>query len=125
MTTDQLVERGAERLEELSEQASRRGGVAAKLAEPLAQDADFLRKLKPSLIRARAKGDAPTDGKPAESRQAPSSPQLGSRPQPPAPKAAKRKGGGPNPFVVAGVALAAGVLLAKWIDWRGHAHPRH
>jgi hypothetical protein len=25
---------------------------------------------------------------------------------------------------VMGVALAAGIFLAKWIDWRGHAHPR-
>jgi hypothetical protein len=25
---------------------------------------------------------------------------------------------------VIGVAFAAGVVLAKLIDWRGHAHPR-
>jgi hypothetical protein len=25
---------------------------------------------------------------------------------------------------VVGAALAAGILAAKWIDWRGHAHPR-
>ncbi|MEO5577233.1 MAG: hypothetical protein ABIR67_14920 [Gaiellaceae bacterium] len=31
---------------------------------------------------------------------------------------------GPNPFVVAGAAFGAGTLLAKLIDWRGHAHPR-
>jgi hypothetical protein len=31
---------------------------------------------------------------------------------------------GPNPFLVVGVALVAGVVLAKWIDWRGHGHPR-
>jgi hypothetical protein len=30
----------------------------------------------------------------------------------------------PNPFVVVGAALVAGVVLAKWIDWRGHGHPR-
>jgi hypothetical protein len=124
VTADQLVERGAERLEELSVQASRRGGVAAKLADPLAQDAEFLRKLKPSLIKARAKGDAPTDTKPGEPRHAPSSPQLGTRPEPPKRKPPKRGGGGPNPFLVAGAALAAGIFLAKWIDWRGHAHPR-
>ena len=47
--------------------------------------------------------------------QAPSGPQLS--PQ----KSAKR---GPNPFVVAGAAFAAGTVLAKLIDWRGHAHPR-
>jgi hypothetical protein len=31
---------------------------------------------------------------------------------------------GPNPFLVAGAAFAAGTVLAKLIDWRGHAHPR-
>jgi hypothetical protein len=30
----------------------------------------------------------------------------------------------PNPFAVIGAAFAAGTLLAKIIDWRGHAHPR-
>ena len=49
------------------------------------------------------------------SPQAPSGPQLS--PQ----KSAKR---GPNPFVVAGAAFALGTVLAKLIDWRGHAHPR-
>jgi hypothetical protein len=36
----------------------------------------------------------------------------------------RSKGGGPNPFLIAGVALAAGIALAKIVDWRGHAHPR-
>jgi hypothetical protein len=31
---------------------------------------------------------------------------------------------GVNPFLVVAGAAAAGVLLAKLIDWRGHAHPR-
>ena len=30
---------------------------------------------------------------------------------------------GPNPFLVAGAAFALGAVLAKLIDWRGHAHP--
>jgi uncharacterized membrane protein YedE/YeeE len=30
----------------------------------------------------------------------------------------------PNPLVVAGAAFGIGTLLAKIIDWRGHAHPR-
>jgi hypothetical protein len=50
-----------------------------------------------------------------ERPQAPSGPQLS--PQ----KSARR---GPNPFVVAGAAFAVGTVLAKMIDWRGHAHPR-
>ena len=89
----------------------------AKLAEPLAEDADLIRKMKPSLIKARAKGKAPTDQKPGKPTLAPSSPQLRKRPEP-------RGSGGPNPWLVVGVALAAGIFLAKWIDWRGHAHPR-
>ena len=49
------------------------------------------------------------------------SPQAPSGPQHSPQKSAKR---GPNPFVVAGAAFAAGSVLAKVIDWRGHAHPR-
>jgi hypothetical protein len=115
---DTLVDRGADRLGDLADKAADKDGVAAKLAEPLAEDAAFLRKLKPSLMVARAKGEAPTNEKPGEARQAPGGPQLGKRPKP------KSKGSGPNPFVVAGAALFAGVFLAKWLDWRGHAHPR-
>jgi hypothetical protein len=29
-----------------------------------------------------------------------------------------------NPLAMLALALAAGVAFAKWIDWRGHAHPR-
>jgi hypothetical protein len=94
------------------------GGLKAKLAQPLAEDADLIRKMKPSLIKARAKGEAPTNLKPGQGTVAPSSPQLGTRPK------AKRTGAGPKPWIVVGAALAAGIVLAKWIDWRGHAHPR-
>ena len=31
---------------------------------------------------------------------------------------------GPDPLVVAAAAAVVGVLLAKVIDWRAHAHPR-
>ena len=57
---------------------------------------------------------------PGQVTVAPSSPQLGARPKP------KKKpgGGGPNPWLIAGAALAAGIFLAKWIDWRGDGHPR-
>jgi len=113
---DQKVERAANKLQQLANELAGEGGLKAKLAEPLAADADFVRKLKPSLIKARARGDAPTNLKPGRAPIAPTGPQL-----------SKRKpgnGGGPNPFVVIGIALAAGIVLAKWIDWRGHAHPR-
>jgi hypothetical protein len=96
------------------------GGVKAKLADELREDAAFLRKLKPSLMVARAKGEAPKDQPPGAAPTAPGGPQLGERPEP-----KKRRNGGPNPFVVVGVALAGGILFAKWLDWRGHAHPRH
>jgi hypothetical protein len=120
---DLLVERGAERLEELSRKAAVKGGFAAKLADELAEDAAFLRKLKPSLIKARAQGRAPITRASDREPQAPSAPEAAApRPKPKAKK--RRRGGGPNPFLVAGVALVAGIAIAKVIDWRGHAHPR-
>jgi hypothetical protein len=118
MTADQTVERAANRLQQLANQLAGEGGLKAKLAQPLAADADLIRKMKPSLIKARAKGEAPTNQRPGQGAVAPSSPQLGARPK------AKKKGPGPNPWIVVGAALAAGIVLAKWIDWRGHAHPR-
>ncbi|MBD0291110.1 MAG: hypothetical protein ICV74_07630 [Thermoleophilia bacterium] len=115
---DELVERGAERLQELAREMAARGGVSEKLAHELAEDAAFLRKLKPSLIAARARGEVPTDGEPGPAAPlAPAGPQHGKRPKAP--------GSGPNPFLVVGAALAIGFLLAKVIDWRGHAHPKH
>ena len=118
---DYAVERGAQRLQQLANRAAARGdGVGEWLAEELTNDAAFLRKLKPSLIKARARGQAPTNQEPAAPPPAaPSSPQLGKRP-----KKRKRGGSGPAPVIVIGAALVAGVLLAKVLDWRGHAHPR-
>jgi hypothetical protein len=117
---DQAVERGADKLDALADKAAAKGGLAGKLAPELADDATFLRKLKPSLIAKRAKGEAPKDQEPGSPPpRAPSGPQLGDRTQ-----ARKRKGKGPNPFAVAGAAFGLGALLAKAIDWRGHAHPR-
>jgi hypothetical protein len=87
--------------------------LKGKLARELADDAVFLRKLKPGLMKRRARGDAPTNERPGEPTVAPA--------------ASKPRGsgsGGPNSFLVVGAALAAGIFLAKWIDWRGHAHPR-
>jgi hypothetical protein len=113
---DQLIDRAADRLRDAADRVAAQGGLAAKLAEPLAEDSAFLRKLKPSLIVARAKGEAPTD-MPAGSG-APTSP---TRPQLARPK---KRGGGPNPLLVVGAALVAGIVIARVIDWRGHAHPR-
>src|SRR5918992_3182148 len=113
---DHKLEQAADRLQQFATRMAKEGGLKSKLAQPLAEDADLIRKLKPSLIKARAKGEAPTNQKPAATAVAPSSPQLGKRP--------KRKGEGPKPWLVVGIGLAAGVFLARWIDWRGHAHPR-
>ncbi len=122
-TADQKVEHAANKLQQLARSFAGEGGVKAKLAEPLAEDADFIRKLKPSLIRARARGEAPTNQEPGRT-----APPLPAGPPPESTKRKKRKkrngGGGATPFIVVGVALVAGIALAKWIDWRGHAHPR-
>jgi hypothetical protein len=123
---DALMERGAVKLEELSRKAAAKGGFAASLADELAEDAAFLRRLKPSLIKARAQGKAPINRAPQKPPRPSSAPQISAsrRPKRRRPKRTRRRGGGPNPFLVAGVALAAGIALAKVIDWRGHAHPR-
>jgi hypothetical protein len=115
---DQLVDKAADKLRELADRASTQGGIAGKLGDELAEDAAFLRRLKPSMIVARAKGEAPTD-LPAGSGTsfAAPSPQL-----PPRPK--KKGGGGPNPLAIVGAAFVAGIVIAKLIDWRGHGHPR-
>jgi hypothetical protein len=123
---DLLDERGARRLQHLADRAAARGdGVGEWLSEELRNDAAFLRKLKPSLIQARAKGNAQTSQEPAAAPPpAPSSPQLSSQPEPKK-KRKKRKGGkGPAPLLIVGGALVAGIVLAKVVDWRGHAHPR-
>ena len=113
---DAMVEKGAQRLRELAQKAAARGGVAEMLAEPLAEDADFLRKLKPSLVAARLRGEMPAEPEPATRVVAPSRAERGAGPE------AGRQAG-PNPFLVVGAALVLGILLAKVIDWRGHAHP--
>jgi hypothetical protein len=113
---DQVVDRGADKLEELSDRAAAEGGLRARLSDELADDAVFLRKLKPSLMVARAKGEAPTNEKPGEPRRAPGGPQLPARTMP------TRKG--PNPWLVLGGAIIGGYFVAKVVDWRGHAHPR-
>ena len=114
--SDRLIEQAADRLHELSQKAAARGGVGEVLAETLAEDAEFVRKLKPSLMRARMRGFNPPVASAGARPAAPSAPQIAKRPKPP--------GAGPNPFVVVGAALAVGIALAKLIDWRGHAHPR-
>jgi hypothetical protein len=114
---DLLVERGATRLQQLARRAAQRGdGIGEWLAEELNEDAAFLRKLKPSLIAARARGESPA----AQPTPPPAPPPQARRND----KPKKKRSGGPSPLLIVGAAFATGILLAKVIDWRGHAHPR-
>lgn len=113
---DELIDRAADRLREIADRASAQGGVVAQLSDELAEDAAFLRRLKPSLIAARARGEAPTDLPSGSGTPSPARPLTGTRPT--------KSGNGPGPLVIVGAALVAGIVLAKLIDWRGHAHPR-
>jgi hypothetical protein len=115
---DLFVERGATRLQELARKAAQRGdGIGEWLAEELNEDAAFLRRLQPSLIAARARGERPAT---PPTPSTPSPPPQASKPK----KEKKRRSGGPSPIVIVGAAFAAGILIAKVVDWRGHAHPR-
>src|SRR4051812_5762970 len=116
---DEMVERAASRLEELSQEAAGSDGIKGKLAPELAEDAQFLRKMKPSLVKERIKGNEPVE--PAGGSAPP--PQT-SAPTPERPESKRRRGGGPNPFLVIAAAFAIGYVVAKAVDWRGHAHPR-
>jgi hypothetical protein len=87
--------------------------LKARLDDELAEDRAFLAKMKPALIRARLRGEAPTNEPPGDGRA--SSPKPSKR---------AKRGGGPNPWLVLGAAFVVGVGIAKVVDWRGHAHPR-
>jgi hypothetical protein len=108
---DQALDSAADKVAGFVREARGAGGIKGKLGDAFADDPEFIRKLKPTLIKARAKGQKPVEPAP----QAPSGPQI-ERPK------AKRRG--PSPWLVVGAAFAVGCLLAKTIDWRGHAHPR-
>jgi hypothetical protein len=117
---DRAVETAAGKLETFVRGARRSGGVRARLGSALEDDPDFLRKLKPSLIKARAKGEVPTSAPAGAPPRAPSGPQVVRRPA----RSGSKRSGEINPWAVVCVALVAGYALAKVIDWRGHAHPR-
>jgi hypothetical protein len=89
------------------------------------------------LIAARARGENSPEpvGASAEEPNADGPRDYAAPPPPPPPptrevkakrkkKKRKAKGGGPSPILVVGAALVAGIVAAKVIDWRGHAHPR-
>ena len=109
---DELVDTGSEGLQRLSERAAASTDFRAKLAEPLAKDSAFVRQLKPSLIVKRARGQAPVDQNPGEGVVVPPVAESQS------------KSGGPNPWAVVGGAFAAGIVIARFVDWRGYAKPK-
>lgn len=122
-SADLLVERGAQGLHRLAGRAAARGdGVGTWLAEELEADAAFLRKLKPTLIagrmRAAKNGAAPAEPPPEPPASNPLPPPAPSRTRKP------KSSGGPSPWLFVGAALVAGIVAAKVLDWRGHAHPR-
>ena len=114
---DEIVDRGADKLQQAAERTAGQPGYKAKVSEELADGAAFVRKLKPSLMVARAKGEAPTNQRPGEGVVMP----LASAPEEPT-KVRRR---GLSPWLIVGAALALGILVAKIIDWRGYAHPRY
>jgi hypothetical protein len=109
---DQALDAAAERLETFVREAERQGGVKAKVGHAFEGDPEFLRKLKPSLVAARARGRRPVE------------PEARTVTATAAPRQPKKARGGPSPWLVLGTAFAVGMLLAKTLDWRGHAHPR-
>jgi hypothetical protein len=126
---DTLIEKGAGRLEELSARLGSENGLKARLREELADDAAFLRKLKPSAIAARAHGEMPADrglgGGPSPPQARVRADAAGSLAESSRKPAAGGGGGdGPSALVVIAAAFAVGYVLAKIVDWRGHAHPR-
>jgi hypothetical protein len=116
---DQVLERAAEKLDGMAQHAAREDGVKAKLAEPLAEDAALLRGMRPSQIAARVRGRP--GGEPGAKHPLPPP-----DPDPPGlrPERQPKRRGGPSPILVAIGAFAVGIVIAKVIDWRGHAHPR-
>jgi hypothetical protein len=72
------------------------------------------------------RAESPPGGVPPPPVESPEPPVESTRPpvESSTTVASTRTRRGPNPFVVVGVALFLGVALAKWIDWRGHGHPR-
>jgi hypothetical protein len=111
---DAAIDRASERLREASESLEERGGMASKLAEPLAEDAGFLPKLKPSLVTERIKRDPTGSG----------SYETAPRPDRKPASSGGKKFSQRKVLPLVGGAFAGGFLMAKIVDWRGHAHPR-
>ncbi len=111
---DQALEHAADTLETFVRESQRQGGLKAKVGEAFAEDPEFLRRLKPSLVKSRVQGKPVAE--PAAGAPLPKAPRP--------PRTQKAKSDGPSPWLVLGLAFAVGLAAAKVLDWRGHAHPR-
>jgi len=121
---DAALDAAADRLEAFVRDAERQGGLKAKVGAAFAEDPEFLRRIKPRLVAARARGRAaPPAGSAHPTASPPPSASNGNAPEP-EPASSRPRSGGPSPWLVIGAAFAVGLLTAKIIDWRGHAHPR-
>lgn len=122
---DAALDAAADRLEAFVRDAERQGGLKAKVGAAFAEDPEFLRRIKPRLVAARARGRPAPPSASARQAAPPASASNGNAPAPePVPGPGRSGSGGPSPWLVIGAAFAVGLLTAKIIDWRGHAHPR-
>jgi hypothetical protein len=104
-SADRAFERAAAKLDELADEAAAKGGLAEKAAPALADDADFLRTIEPTLVAARIRGER--------------------QPRAPRRRPPGRAGGSPaRALAPVGAAFALGVVVAKLVDWRSYAEPR-
>jgi hypothetical protein len=115
---DQLIERAAGKLDAFARRSAGATGIKGKLSGPLADDAELLRGMRPSHIAARLRGRAGGEVTRASAVTEPLSPV------PPEPPRKKQPRSGPPAIALAAGAFALGIVIAKVIDWRGHAHPR-
>ena len=111
---DRIVRQAADKVEEIAATAAEKGGPLGKLAPALEGDAEFLRKMEPSKIARRVRGDDVRGDGPLRPVRALETPQPAQKPRPPGALASLAR---------IGAAFALGVLVAEFIDWRSYAEP--
>ena len=117
MKGDRAVDAGADEARRARGQGRRQGRPRpASSRDELADDAAFLRKLKPSLIASRAKGEAPNDAEPGAAA-------AGARTDAAELRAEVRRQAARTRSSSRAPRSPSATVLAKMIDWRGHAHP--
>lgn len=83
-------------------------------------------RLLPSVLYERITAGTATAARRAAALRRPrrDTPSGNGRHAPSGPQLRPRERGGINPFVVLAGALATGIVLAKLVEWRVHAHAR-